>query len=120
MFLHFLDIVGEVDEPLAPLRQALVALPEVLLKLLEECVQLGHVLRDRGQGQGQDCQNDEMFESHLKHLSSFSLSRNKNLRENQTPFLFYRKNSNLFLFALSYLFLVTKRRISLKKLDQLF
>jgi hypothetical protein len=60
----FLNIVGEVDEPLAPLLQALVALAEVLLKLLEEGVQLGHVLCDRGQGQGQDCQNEEMFERH--------------------------------------------------------
>ena len=70
MFLHFLDIVGEVDEPLASLLQALVALAEVLLKLLEEGVQLGHVLRDRGQGQGQDCQNDEMSQRHTDPLRS--------------------------------------------------
>ena len=62
--LHLLDIVGKVDEPLAPLLQALVLLAKVILKLFEKLFQLGHILCDHGQGQGEEPQNEKVFECH--------------------------------------------------------
>jgi len=63
--LHFLDITNKVDEPKAPLFLALVHFVKVLLELLKDLVQFGHVLSDRGQGQGKENQNENLLHRYL-------------------------------------------------------
>ena len=74
VLLHLLVVSDEVDEPEALLLSIAVPLAEVDLELLEELVQLSHVLGDRGQGQGHEGQDQEMPECHVVSARGFKSS----------------------------------------------
>ena len=68
VFFHLLNIVNKLDEPLAPLSQVPVLLAKVFLKLCKHLVQLGHILCDHGQSQGEEPQNEEVLKCHFVTL----------------------------------------------------
>jgi hypothetical protein len=65
VFLHVLEVLDEVDEPLAPLLDVPVLLAEVFLELGKVRVKLGHVVGHGCQSQGNKSQDEQKLESHL-------------------------------------------------------